>query len=168
MQKRLDSNQYCTILPLGIQGIEPWRITAVVHCHYATLLKMVGYSRATIKTLCCIVCIHQAQRVWKEWKPLSLSPLIGAEYQNRTDDTYLEGRRFTIKLIPRKLVADFGIAPKLTSAYETDPALILVDPRLKNLNSFNKHTTTAIRRQELNPNREHRYCSWVQLQLLLL
>ena len=61
--------------------------------------------------------------------------------------------------IPRKLVAGFGIAPKLTSAYETDPALLLVDPRLKNLNSFNKHTTTVVRRQELNPNREHHYCS---------
>jgi len=29
------------------------------------------------------------------------------------------------------LVAGFGVAPKPTSAYETDPALLLVDPRLK-------------------------------------
>ena len=27
---------------------------------------------------------------------------IGAECQNRTDDLYLEGRCFTIKLIPQK------------------------------------------------------------------
>jgi len=33
------------------------------------------------------------------------------------------------------------------------------------LKSFNRHTTTAVRRQELNPRREHRHTSWVRLQI---
>jgi hypothetical protein len=45
---------------------------------------------------------------------------IGAEYQNRTDDTYLEGRGFTIKLIPQKSVP-CGFCPTyyLTSTFHS-------------------------------------------------